>query len=115
MSRKLIASSACLALLSVYASLPQASASSDDDTRRPLGVYVKVDVETAISGYPGSVSPLPEDLHLYLRRLYAGLLANPAISGITVGQHWDHIQLSDNDYDWSYLDDAFEEAHSAYK
>jgi hypothetical protein len=117
MSRKFIASGACLALFLVCASLSRANAWNDDlqKMRSPLGVYVKIDVETAISGYPGSVSPSPVELHLYLRKLYAGLLANPAISGITVGQHWDHIQLSDNDYDWSYLDDAFEEAHSAHK
>jgi hypothetical protein len=110
-------SSACLALFLVCASRSRANAWNDDwqNMRWPLGVYVKVDVETAINGYPGPVSPSPAELHRYLRKLYAGLLANPAISGITIGQHWDHIQVSDNDYDWSYLDDAFEEAHSAHK
>src|ERR1700720_1987644 len=99
-------SSVCLALFLVCASRSRANAWNDDwqNMRWPLGVYVKVDVETAINGYPGPVSPSPAELHHYLRRLYAGLLANPAISGITIGQHWDHIQVSDNDYDWSYLD-----------
>ncbi len=116
MSKKLIALCASFPI-SVYATLAQADTSEDywQRVRTPVGVYVKVDVETAINGYPGSVSPSPEELHRYLRQLYGSLLADPAISGITVGQHWDHIQASEGDYDWSYLDDAFDEAHLARK
>jgi len=54
-------------------------------------------------------------LHSYLRALYADLLANPAISGITAGVHWDNIQVSETTYDWSYLDDAFDTAIAARK
>jgi hypothetical protein len=104
---------ACWALLFVCVAVPQADASQA--IRRPLGVYAKVDVETAIQGYPGSVTPSPAQLHSYLRALYADLLANPAISGITVGMHWDNIQLSETIYDWSYLDDAFDDAIAARK
>ena len=103
---------ACLALL-VCAAVAQADASRG--IRRPLGVYAKVNVEDAIKGYPGSVTPSPAQLHSYLRALYADLLANPAISGITVGVHWDNIQLSETTYDWSYLDDAFDAATVAQK
>ncbi len=80
--------------------------------RQPLGVYAKIDIEDAISGYPaagGSGSPTTAQLHTYLRSLLADLLSNPAISGLTVGQRWDNIQSSNTDatvFDWSYLDDA---------
>jgi len=101
------------AVLFVCGALPRADASQV--IRRPLGVYAKVDVEDAIKGYPGSGTPSPTQLHSYLRALYADLLANPAISGITVGMHWDNIQPSETTYDWSYLDDAFDDAIAARK
>ena len=103
---------------------------SEPVPRRPLGVYAHVLIEDLIKGYPGPASPPapPAQLHAYLRHMYAGVLTDPAISGLTVGMHWDHIQLSDplcvlnhsclsspDGYDWSYLDDAFAEASSAHK
>jgi hypothetical protein len=93
----------------------------------PLGVYVKVDIENAISAirsqYTGDLEPTPKYVHVLLQKLYQRLLANPAVSGITVGAHWDHVQprnpLTANDssdgYDWSYLDDAFGVANWAQK
>jgi hypothetical protein len=88
--------------------------------RRPLGVYAKVDIEDALSGYTGPPSPSVAQLHAYVRQLLAGLLANPAISGISVGQRWDNIEFADPSTaasynDWSYLDDAFAEANAAHK
>ncbi len=62
------------------------------DLRGPLGVYAHLDIETAINNYPGSGTPTVEELRSYLRKLYATLLADPAISGITLGAHWDHIE-----------------------
>jgi hypothetical protein len=122
MSRKIIASIYCLGLLLSCASLSHA-----DDwgaVRRPLGVYAHLDIETAINRYKGPTA----GLRSYLRGLYKGLLADSAVSGILVGQHWDNIQLSDPDcvfthscsgdslgFDWSYLDDVFEEANWAHK
>ena len=44
-----------------------------------MGVYVHVDVGDAIGSYPGK-SPTLAELHLYLRSLYASLLADPAIA-----------------------------------
>ncbi len=95
--------------------------------RTPLGVYAKINIEDAISGYPGN-SPSASKLHSYLRDLYAGLLADPAIAGMTVVKYRDNIQLTDplcffhascrqstDGYDWSYLDDAFAEANAANK
>src|ERR1700691_3089227 len=69
-------------------------ADSSANTRKPLGVYAHVDVGDAIGSYPGSASPSAAQLHYYLRSLYASLLADPAISGITLGAHWDQTQPS---------------------
>jgi hypothetical protein len=94
------------------------------EVRRPLGVYAHFDIEDLISAAPAGTT----DMHAYLRETYAGLLSDPAVTGVTVGQHWDNIQISDprcvfthscaggpNGYDWSYLDDAFAEARAAHK
>jgi BspA type Leucine rich repeat region (6 copies) len=115
---------ACWVLILMISQSPSLSrADGLQSTARPLGVYAKVDVEDAISGFTNSASPSTAELHGLVRTLYADLLANPAISGITVGQHWDHIELYDPTnspdgsagYDWSYLDDAFAEANAANK
>ncbi|HEY6330626.1 MAG TPA: hypothetical protein VI756_14910 [Blastocatellia bacterium] len=83
----------------------------------PLGVYAKVDIEDAIAGFPVTTPGPPSAtvLHAYLRNLYAGLLADPAISGIAAGQRWDHIEASEGVEDWSYLDDIFAEANLVQK
>ena len=84
--------------------------------RRPLGVYAKVDVETAIAGYPGSGTPATAQLHSYFQGLLASLLSDPAISGVTIGQRWDNMQpTSATAYDWSYIDDAFNAATAVGK
>ena len=86
--------------------------------RKPLGVYVHVVASDAIGSYPGK-SPSPSALHAYLQDLYAGLLANPAIAGITFGAHWDQTQplsgTAASSFDWSYLDDVFTAATAAHK
>ncbi len=127
MSRTVIVSrniNACWVLILMISQSPNLSRADDlQSTARPLGVYAKVDVEDAISGFTNSASPSTAELHGLVRTLYADLLANPAISGITVGQHWDHIEPYDptnspdgsDGYDWSYLDDAFAEANAANK
>jgi uncharacterized protein (TIGR03437 family) len=83
--------------------------------RAPLGVYVKVDVQDAIDGYNGPAS----GLHSYLQSLYASLLADPAISGLTIGANWAKLQPSagtgSSSFDWSDLDDAFGAATAAHK
>lgn len=119
MSRKFIPLDACWALVLVCASMPQAVAQT---IRQPLGVYAHVSIEDLLNA-----NPPPS--HADLRRLYAQVLADPAIAGLTVGRHWDNIQLSDpacvitqscapgtvGGYDWSYVDDAFVEATAAQK
>ncbi len=100
----------------LYAGLPWAA--SGAGVRKRLGVYVHVDVGDAIGSYPGS-KPTLAQLHSYLQSLYAKLLADPAVSGITLGAHWDQTQPtngnSPSSYDWSYLDDAFAAAAAAQK
>ena len=97
--------------------------------RKPLGVYAHTDIEAAIQRKPCADATTTDDLHTCLRNLYSGLLEDGAVSGITAGAHWDHIQMSDplcifantcasateGGYDWSYLDDVFAEANAAHK
>ncbi|HMK96779.1 MAG TPA: hypothetical protein VK425_04470, partial [Acidimicrobiales bacterium] len=80
----------------------------------PAGVYAKVDIETALSGLRGHERPPVPQLHLMFRALLQKLLADPAVTGLIVGEHWDHIQTPSKypyipveGYDWGYLDDAF--------
>ena len=86
--------------------------------RKPLGLYAHIEASEAIGSYPGK-SPSAAVLHAYLQNLYAGLLADPAISGIAFGAHWDQTQPSSgtaaSSFDWSYLDDAFTAAAAAHK
>src|SRR5580704_5266286 len=90
-------------------------AQSAANIRAPLGVYVKVDVQDAINGYNGPAS----QLHSYLQSLYASLLADPAISGLTIGAEWAKLQpsagTSSSSFDWADLDDAFDAATAAHK
>ena len=69
--------------------------------------------------YPGSGTPTLAQLHTYLRSLYTSLLADPAISGITLGAHWDQTQPSagtdPSSFNWTYIDDAFASAAAAQK
>src|ERR1700690_3809077 len=114
MSRRLAPSGAVLALLLCGAGMAPAL----DFIRSPMGVYAHLDIDAAINRYPGSSKPTEAELHIYLRKLYASLLSNRAISGIAAGQHWDKIQLTNNGssgYDWSYLDDVFAEARATRK
>jgi uncharacterized protein (TIGR03437 family) len=80
-----------------------------------LGVYARVNVQDAINGYNGPAS----QLHSYLQSLYATLLADRAISGLTIGADWAKLQpsagTSASSFDWSDLDDAFDAAAAAHK
>lgn len=98
------------------ASLPWAASAAS--LRRPIGVYAHVDIGDAIATYTGKVSNTSA-LHAYLQSFYASLLADPAISGIALGEHWDQAQPSSgtaaSSFDWSYIDDAFIAATAAQK
>src|ERR1051326_9124917 len=91
--------------------LTSARVMQDTLPRTAAGVYAKVFIDQAVSRYTGP----PENIHSCLKQMYEDLLANPAISGLTIGEHWDKIQLTDSvypdGYDFSYLDDAFQAAH----
>ncbi len=79
---------------------------------QPSGVYAKIDIEDAITTCTTS------DYHSCVRNLYRRIFMNTVISGITVGEHWDNIQLSSagcvttadpklcvqTGTDWTYLD-----------
>jgi hypothetical protein len=124
MSRKRTIASAFWVLLLGGASLARADAVAPVYAQ-PLGVYAKIDIEDAIATKCAKSS----DHHSCLRRLYQQLFMNPVISGLTVGEHWDNIQLSSADCyktadpklcvqagtDWTYLDDAFAAANAAGK
>jgi hypothetical protein len=68
---------------------------------RPRGIYAVVNVEQNIKAKP------PVDFN----GLYQDLLSNPAIAGLTLQVHWDTLNpTAANVYDWSYVDDAFNQA-----
>ena len=56
----------------------------------------------------------PVELNAYFDNLFQDLLNNPAISGLTLQVHWDTLNpnppTATNPYDWSYVDDAFNQA-----
>jgi hypothetical protein len=98
----------------------------------PLGVYAHVDVTVALQRHFGKTNPKPAKEHEYLQGLYASLLDHDdAVSGITLGVHWDRIEISPpscelredclpptlntDGYDWTWLDDAFLVANAAHK
>jgi hypothetical protein len=89
----------------------------DASPRKPLGVFAKASIETVMEEkkFQGASDAV---LRAAFRKLYAQLLANPAIAGLTIGAHWDHIQTAEvypDGYDFSFLDDAFIEAKRANK
>lgn len=106
-----------------------ARAAEDRQPRAPLGVYAHISIEDAIRDDEGSpIPPVAPDVRRDLRRVYRGLLDDPAISGITAGIHWDHIEFADpfcmydrtcaagsDGFDWSLVDDLFIEANAAHK
>jgi hypothetical protein len=94
-----------------------AHATTPPAIRKPLGVYAKVDIPYAINGYPGPGTPTPDELHTYLRGVYANLLADPAIAGLTIDERWDRMETTPgpHGYDWSFLDDAFATAGAVGK
>jgi hypothetical protein len=97
-------------------SLTAARVAQDSLPREPVGVYAKVNIETVMkqADFQDCASSPGCDIHHKFRELYKGLLANPAISGLTIGAHWDHTQPGPNfpeGYNFKFLDDAFIEAN----
>lgn len=79
--------------------------------RRPRGIYAIVNVEENIKK-ERAVNPsgTPADLKTYFVNLYHDVLGNPAVSGLAIWVNWDALNPNPsgaNQYDWTYLDDAF--------
>jgi len=95
------------------AAAPTQSPSTATGIRRPLGVYARVDLTEFIAVQKkADHSITPAELETKFEGLFAGLLANPAISGLTIGVHWDVVNPNPptgaaQPYDWTYLDAAF--------
>ncbi len=102
-----------LALLAPVLLAPIAQAQSAP--RRPRGIYAVVNVETAINQQQKADSSITTpQLDAYFDTLYQSLLADPAISGLTLQVHWDTLNPNPpgaaNAYFWNYVDDAFAQA-----
>src|SRR5689334_6576969 len=98
-----------------FSSSSRSSARVIDDTlpRTPAGVYAHADIELLKKQFACA-----QDLRKSLREFYRELLSNPAISGLTIGAHWDHLQPGPNfpdGYDFNFLDDVFEVANRKNK
>jgi len=79
--------------------------------RQPRGVYAVVNVEDAINqAQKSNPSITTAQLDAYFDTFYQGLLADPAISGLTLQVHWDTVNPNAppaaNAYFWNYVDDA---------
>ncbi len=77
------------------------------------GIYAVVNVEKELAQEKTATPPLTTTLQLnaYFDNLYRQMLADPAISGITLQVHWDTLNPNPpgnpNSYDWTYVDLAF--------
>jgi len=83
--------------------------------RRPRGIYADVGIgEILANQESANPSITPAEFEAYLISLYQELLANPAVSGLAIWEGWSKLNpnppTSTDPYDWSYLDDAFNQA-----
>src|ERR1700676_4305656 len=83
--------------------------------RRARGIYAVVNIEENVNQQKkANPSIAPVELNAYFDNLFQDLLNNPAISGLTLQVHWDTLNpnppTATNPYDWSYVDDAFNQA-----
>jgi hypothetical protein len=101
--------------LIVFMLLVAATAARAQQPPQPFGVFAKVDVESAAKECIKTQPTL--DVHQCLQPIYAEVLRNGAISGLTIGLNWNTLsetemvcELSEcyyfGRYDWSWLDDA---------
>jgi uncharacterized protein (TIGR03437 family) len=85
---------------------------AQETPRRPRGIYSVVSVEDAINQQQiADPSVTSAQMDAYFISLYQALLADPAISGLTLQVHWDTLNPNPpgaaNSYFWNYVDDAF--------
>lgn len=99
-----------LSLLVLVAALRDAKAQGSAGVRRPRGIYAKVEIDGYIAANP---TLTPAELQAGLNALCLSLLDNPAVSGLEVGIYWSTLNpgppSGSNSYDWSYLDNAFDQ------
>jgi hypothetical protein len=91
---------------------PAFLAEGQTSPRRPRGIYALVNIAENIN-QQRKANP-SADLNAYFNHLFQDLLGNPAISGLTLQVHWDTLNpnppAAANPYDWSFVDDAFNQA-----
>jgi uncharacterized protein (TIGR03437 family) len=92
-----------------------ADLSAQPTPRTPRGIYAKVNIASEIKQQQKSNPAItPSQMSAYFNQLFEDLLANPAVSGLSLQVHWDTVNpnpLSNaNPYDWTYIDDAFNQA-----
>jgi len=80
--------------------------------RRPRGIYAIVNIpENIKKEQAANPSITPSELEAYFVKLYLELLDNPAVSGLALWVNWAELNpnppAAANPYDWSWLDDAF--------
>lgn len=83
--------------------------------RRPWGIYAVVNIEENIKKeQAANPSITPAELKTYFVNLYKDLLDNPAVSGLALWVNWDALNpnppAAANPYDWTYVDEAFNQA-----
>jgi hypothetical protein len=84
--------------------------------RRPRGIYAVVNIQEQNANEMNAKPPItaPAPLENFFIGLFQQLLSNPAVSGLVIYENWSRLNpnpLTDpNPYDWSYLDDAFNQA-----
>src|SRR5580693_9235271 len=101
-----------LSFLALASALVVPSSVAQQTPRRPRGIYAVVNVEDGINQQQKANSSVTTaQLDAYFDTLYQSLLADPAISGLTLQVHWDTLNPnppgSANAYLWNYVDDAF--------
>jgi hypothetical protein len=103
-----LTASACTGMPSADESSAQESAAVGAKTpRRPHGLYADVNISDFIAAnFPGQFTGQDAAFNT----LYASLLANPAVSGLSLRIHWSSINpVSQTAFDWGYVDDAFQQ------
>src|SRR5690242_1249882 len=86
--------------------------SSDHEPRRPRGIYSVVNIDGHIVVEQKNDPDISAaGLHAFFTDHYAKVLANPAVSGLTLQIGWARLNpappSSPGQFDWSYLEDAF--------
>ena len=92
-------------------------AQSQPAPRRPRGIYALVNIKENINNQQNAnPSITTAQLETYFVKLYQDLLSNPAVSGLVIYENWGMLNPNPptdaNPYDWSLLDDAFNQAEA---